>query len=377
MTGWGKRADMLVHEHDPFNAEPAPDVLGRSDVTPINAFYSRNHGPVPDLDPVAWRLEVSGLVERPLDLSLRALREDFEHHSVVATMQCAGNRRAGLIEVRDIDGEDPWRDGAIGTARWSGVRLADVLAAARPRIEASDVAFVAPDVSRLADPAQSYGSSIGLSKALSPETLIAWEMNGDALSRIHGAPARIVVPGYIGARSVKWVQGIHVLDHPSDNYFQATAYRILGAEADSDEAGPGDGISLGPWSLNCAILTPSSDDTVEAGRHTVTGYAVAAEHRSIARVDVSVDDGATWLEARTHDTRGPWTWRRWEIEVDLPEGPTVITARAWDDSGARQPSDPAALWNPKGYANTSWPRVSVHAGARPTPPVPLTGSPRG
>ncbi len=356
---WGKRADMLVHEVEPFNAETAPGVLAASDITAVSAFYSRNHGPAPLIEPADWTLSVDGLVERGLTLTLERLREDYEPVSVTATMQCAGNRRAGLIEVRDIPGEDPWRAGAIGTARWTGVRLRDVLTSAGVRDGATDVAFEAPDVSELASPSQPYGSSIGLAKAMSAEPLIAWAMNDRPLGRIHGAPARIVVPGYIGARSVKWVQRIHVQDRPSDNYFQATAYRILEPDADPTEAGPGDGISLGPWSLNCDILEPRSG-VGRAGPLEVAGYAVAAEHRTVARVEVSLDAGATWAQAELEEPAGEWTWRRWRARLELPAGRTVIVARAWDDSGALQPQEPASLWNPKGYANTSWPSLEIH-----------------
>jgi len=363
VTRWGKRADMLVHEEDPFNAESAPDVLASTDLTPLEAFYSRNHGPLPDLDVDGWRLQVSGLVGSQLSLSLDDLKAGYEPHRLVATLQCAGNRRAGLMAVRDIEGEDPWRAGAIGTTSWTGARLADVLATAGPLASATDVAFAAPDVSELADPQQPYGSSISLAKALAPETLIAWEMDDAPLTRVHGAPARIVVPGYIGARSVKWVERIEVRDAPSDNYFQATAYRVLPSDADPDSAGPGDGISLGPWSLNCDILVPAPG-SVATGAQVVSGYAVAAEHREVARVEVSTDEGRTWVPAHLHEAPSPWSWRRWEVEVVLPAGRTVITARAWDDSGAQQPSDPANLWNPKGYANTAWPSVSVDASGR-------------
>ncbi len=130
MTGWGKRHDMVVHEQDPYNAEPPPSALAGHPLTPLDAFYSRNHGPIQELDAAAWRLTVDGLVERPLELTLAALQAAGEVRTLAVTLQCAGNRRAGLIAVRDIPGEDPWRDGATSTARWSGVRLADVLAAA-------------------------------------------------------------------------------------------------------------------------------------------------------------------------------------------------------------------------------------------------------
>ncbi|UIJ35957.1 molybdopterin-dependent oxidoreductase [Allobranchiibius sp. GilTou73] len=252
---------MLVHEEAPFNAEPTSAALAASYLTPTDTFYSRNHGPIPTLDPATWRLEVDGLVDRTLRLSLQELKDSFEEHEVTATVQCAGNRRAGLIAVRDIPGEDPWQDGATSTAIWAGIRLTDVLAAAGVTQDdaAADelhVAFQAPDVSELARPSQAYGGSIPLTKATRPEVLLAWSMNGEALAPVHGAPLRVVVPGWIGARSVKWLERVTVRHGPSDNYFQSVAYRLLPPDADPDAAGPGDGLSLGPIALNSAILSP-------------------------------------------------------------------------------------------------------------------------
>ena len=152
---------------------------------------------------------------------------------MVATLQCAGNRRAGLMAVRDIPGQHPWGPGATSTARWVGVRLGDVLAEAGIRPEATDIAFVAPDVAGEASPPQSYGGSITTGKASADEVLLAWEMNGEPLTVAHGAPVRVVVPGHIGARSVKWVEQITAQDHPSDNFFQQSAYRLLPADADT------------------------------------------------------------------------------------------------------------------------------------------------
>jgi sulfite oxidase len=141
---------------------------------------------------------------------------------VVATLACAGNRRAELLKVRPVPGKDPWAHGAISTADWGGARLADVLGA--PGVHPDDglhVAFAAPDVAPEATPVQSYGGSIPLTKAMSEEVLLAWQMNGQPLPRIHGGPVRVTVPGYIGARSVKWLTAITVQPFPSENYFQA------------------------------------------------------------------------------------------------------------------------------------------------------------
>jgi sulfite oxidase len=354
---WAKRDDMIVHDEEPFNAEPPPAVLAGGPLTPNDAFYSRNHGPFPDLDPVRWRLAIDGLVEREVLLSLADLRQRFEPHIQAVTLECAGNRRAELLAVRPVPGQVPWGPATISTAEWTGVRLADVLAESRPRTGARHVVFTAPDISPSVD--QPYGSSIPLAKACSGETLLAWEMNGEPLPRVHGGPVRVVVPGYIGARSVKWVQRITVQEHPAESYFQAEDYRLLPPDA---EPAPHRGISLGPLVMTSGILTPADGDRVPVGATEVIGYAFAAEGRRVARVDVSLDGGTAWTQAVVDDPPSPWAWQLWHTTVDLPRGSTELTARAWDDSGATQPEFPASLWNPAGYANNSWPRVRVDVG---------------
>jgi len=355
---YGKRADVIVHEQEPFNAETCHAALAESAVTPTDAFYVRGHGAVPDIDPGAWRLHVGGLVERELDLSLSTLREAFREREVVATLQCAGNRRAGLIAIRDIPGEAPWGPGATGTARWTGVALADVLALAGPLREAAHVGFDGADMCPEAKPAQRFGGSIPLDKARRPEVLLAWAMNDAPLAPVHGAPVRVVVPGYIGARSVKWLERIDVRAEPWPGYFQHVVYRLL---PEDDTPGPGKGMPLGIVALNADVLAPGDGATVAAGLVEVLGYAFAGGERHVARVDVSLDGGTTWRQADLLEDLGRWAWRQWRITVDLDPGEHEILVRAWDSSAATQPEDEAALWNPKGYVNNARPRVRVRA----------------
>src|ERR1700704_1954742 len=167
---WGKRRDMTVRGRLPFNAEPPASVLAGRGITALYAFYSRNHGPFPDIAPQQWRLTVDGMVDKPLTVTYDQLTNGHSAHSVVATLACAGNRRAELLKVHPIPGKDPWAHGAISTAQWRGARLADVLdAAGVHRGDGLHVAFGAPDVAPEAVPVQSYGSSIPLGKAMSEE----------------------------------------------------------------------------------------------------------------------------------------------------------------------------------------------------------------
>jgi len=359
-TVWGKREDMIVRNPSPFNAEPPASLLAEGGITGVDAFFSRNHGAFPDIPVEEWRLTVDGMATKPLELTYEELTTRFAAHSVVATLACAGNRRAELLKVRPIPGKEPWAHGAVSTAEWTGARLADVLEAAGVHHdEGLHVAFTAPDVAPEARPVQSYGSSIPLNKALSAEVLLAWEMNGQPLPRAHGGPVRVVVPGYIGARSVKWVTSVIVQPFPSQNYFQALDYRILPPEADADTVAPGEGISLSSVALNCDILAPTDGDRVAAGPLTIRGWALAGDGRAVARVDVSVDQGRTWRQAKLDPPPSRWAWRAWSLTVDIDAGPLTLMARAWDDTGAIQPESPASLWNPRGYGNNAYARIDL------------------
>jgi sulfite oxidase len=341
---------MLVHDEEPFNAEPPRGALAESDLTATDRFYVRNHGPVP-----AWGgcLRLDGLVDTPREFSLDELRA-LPRAQVIATLQCAGNRRAGMMALREIPGEAPWGPGATGTAAWTGASLAELLGLAGVRDGAAHVAFVGADVSSETSPPEPFAGSIPLAKALSPEVLLAFEMNGSPLPAVHGGPVRVVVPGYIGARSVKWVRRVEVRAEPCDGYFQDVAYRLL---AEDEEPGPGRGFPLGEVALNADVLSPDDGAAVAARELEVVGYAYAGGGRSVVRVDVAVD--GAWTRASLLDDLGCWAWRRWRARVGLSPGSHEIAVRAWDSAGVVQCAEP--VWNPGGYINNSWGRVRVEA----------------
>ena len=358
---WRKRADLVVHGDDPFNAEPPRAALADESVTSLDAFYVRNHGPVPEIDPSSWRLRVDGLVEGELELSLADLESGFARHEVVATLQCAGNRRVGFLSVRDIPGEAPWGPGATGTATWRGARLAHILGAAGLREEAGHVAFLGADVSDEPDPPQPFGASIPCHKATADEVLLAWSMNGAPLPAVHGAPLRVVVPGYTGARSVKWLERVTAGAEPSTNYFQAETYLLLPPDADPGNPPRGAGVPLGAIAISADFVSPEDGATVPVGTLRVTGYALAGDDRHVVRVDVSTDGGSSWRQAELADQPSPWSWRPWNAEVEVGAGSTEIVARAWDSASSAQPESSAHLWNPKGYVNNAWARITVTA----------------
>ncbi len=359
MTAWGKRADVVVHTREPFNAEAPPAAL-RTPLTDVDAFYSRNHGPIPDVDPATWTLRIEGLVDSPATLTLADLA-GFEQRELTATLQCAGNRRTELQAFRAVPGEVAWGPGATSTATWTGVRLSDVLATVGVRDEAAHVEFLAPDIAPDASPPQGFGGSVELGTALAGEVLLATGMNGAPLTRVHGAPVRVVVPGHIGARSVKWVDRVVLRADPSPNWFQAHAYRLVPADGDYGRDAETRGLALGPVAVAAAVVGPTPGATVPAGRLPVSGYAFAGDGRRVLRVDVSGDRGVTWVQAALDADLGRWAWRQWTARVDVAAGPTELVARAWDASGSTGPARAADVWNPKGYVNSSWARVPVTA----------------
>jgi sulfite oxidase len=205
-----------------------------------------------------------------------------------------------------------------------------------------------------------FGGSIPLAKALSPEVLIAYAMNGEPLTPEHGYPLRVVVPGYIGARSVKWLTRLIVQDAPSDNYFQQNDYRLLPVDTDLADADFGSGVMLGELPVNSAILSPADGAEVPSGPLLVQGYAVVGGGRTISRVDVSADGGRRWVTAQV-DRGGPWAWALWKAEIEVAPGPVEIVVRAFDSAAQAQPERLETVWNCKGYMNNAWHRVAVTA----------------
>lgn len=355
-----KHSSLIVRETEPFNAGPPPRLLHQAFITPQNLFFVRNHAPVPEVDPASYRLIVRGLVNEPLSLSLDELRSRFTKREVAATLQCAGNRRDMLTAIAPVAGEVPWGAEAISNARWGGVALRDVLDAAWFKDEARHVAFLGLDEIEKRGERFGFGGSVPVDKALGTEVILAYEMNGEPLPPVHGFPLRAIVPGYIGARSVKWLSEITLQTEPSDNYYQARAYKLFPPQTDAESADWERGLMLGELSVNSVITAPASGATIEGGSVLVQGYATAGGSRSVERVDVSADDGRTWTIATLAESDGePWTWRLWEARLELPAGIHTVTARAWDSAANTQPEDPRRIWNFKGYMNNAWDRVTV------------------
>ncbi len=356
------KSDLIVHSAKPLNAEPPLHRLRSGFVTNTSDFYIRSHGDLPDLDAETHKVRVTGKVTKSLDLTVGDLRSRFTPKTVMAVMQCAGNRRADMQQVEKTSG-DPWAPGAIGNAEWTGVALSEVLrAAGASEGEDLHVAFAAVDVAEN-DGAKDapYGVSIPMTKAMAGDVLLAWVMNGEPLTVEHGAPLRIVVPGYAGVRSAKWVGEIRVQDKPSDAFQQARDYLLFPPDMRKETQDPTRGTTIYEMPLNAAICEPAGGAHIEAGKTEVRGYAIATD-RAITRVDVSINGGRQWRQAMIEDHgNARWSWTLWHATLDIPAGEHELVVRAWDAAGQTQPAEPDDTWNFKGYLSAAWHRVRVTA----------------
>ena len=353
---------LIVRSEHPYNAEPPLTQLRANFLTPQATFYVRSHGEVPDLDEGQHRLRVDGRVATPLDLSMAELRERFPHRTVAATMQCAGNRRAELHRVRPVSG-DLWAPGAIGNAEWTGVALADVLRAAGAAADSAlHVAFSACDTVEMpGEGSFRFGISIPLGKAMSPEVLLAFAMNGEPLAPEHGFPLRAVVPGFAGVRSAKWLTGITVQDQPADNPMQQHNYKLLPPDVTEPTLDWEKGVTIDDMPLNAAICEPADQASLKAGATVLRGYAIATA-RGVTRVDVSADGGRSWRQAELERRPdAPWSWTFWQARLELSKGEHELVVRAWDSAGQTQPALLGDVWNPKGYLCAAWHRIRVRA----------------
>ncbi len=351
---------LLVHSKAPMNAEPPLPELVRSWVTPVESFFIRSHGNTPEINADLFRLSVEGLVESPLTLSLAELGR-FEQHAVTATLTCAGNRRSEHSRIKPVKGVQ-WREGAIGNAKWRGMRLSDLLKKVGVRESAKHVWFEGFDSVEDGGKTFSFGGSIPLEKALldrevSPGALLATTMNDKPLTADHGFPVRVVVPGYIGARSVKWLSKIIVSDRPSPNHFVADVYKLVdeGTLLEVAENAP-----IYRMPLNSAICTPTAGAALKPGRVEVAGYALpsGAPGVSIRKVEVSADQGRSWVEAKLTTPASEFCWQLWSAEIAVNSATKELIVRAIDSRGEAQPE--TVRWNAKGYLFNAWHHVPVN-----------------
>lgn len=351
-----KARDLVLHTDRPPNLE-TPLHYFRSDLTPNDAFFVRWHLPnLPQsIDPRAFRLAVSGHVDRPLSLSLDELRR-FEPVSIVAVNQCSGNSRA-QFEPR-VAGVQ-WGSGALGNAKWTGVRLKDVLAKAGMKAGAVDVTFAGLDKPQL-DATPPFVKSLDVAHANDGQVLIAYAMNDAPLPMLNGFPLRLVVPGWYSTYWVKSLDRIEVLSNAFDGYWMKKAYRIPKAP-NADEA-PADlakeTAPIGRMNVRSLVVRPESSETVRVGQPVEIEGVAFDGGSGIRSVDVSTDGGGTWTAARLDADLGKYSFRRWRASWTPAEaGERSIVARATSNEGETQRDTPG--WNRAGYMRNVAERTTV------------------
>ncbi|MFI5255324.1 MAG: sulfite oxidase [Candidatus Limnocylindrales bacterium] len=313
----------------------------RYDLTPVGLHYLLVHFDIPALDPDAWRLAVGGLVDRPLSLSLADLRAR-PATTLAVTMECAGNGRARL-QPRPIS--QPWLVEAIGTAEWTGVPLREVLAQAGLRPDGVELVFSGADHGLQGDVEQDYARSLSVADASRPEVLLAYAMNGRPLEPQHGAPLRLLVPGWYGMTSVKWLTRIEVVALPFEGYQQAVAYRYQDGEDDPGEA-------TTRIRVRALMIPPGFPDFlsrrrfVEAGSVELRGRAWSGQ-APVVRVEVGIDE--QWADARLEAPIGEFAWRAWRFDWPATAGEHRLAVRATDAAGGTQPLEQP--WNYQGMGN--------------------------
>ena len=325
----------------------------RHPLTPVGLHYLLIHYDIPHVDPGEWCLQIGGKVSTPLQLSLDDLRQR-PRHSETVTMECAGNGRA-LMHPRPFS--QPWLQEAVGTAIWTGTPLGPLLDEAGIAADAIEIVFTGLDRGVDGGEDQFYERSLSIDDARRLEVVLAYDMNGSPLLAQHGAPVRLVVPGWYGMANVKWLSRITVVDQPFTGYQQQHSYRF---RSDPDE----DGTPMSR-SLPRALMTPPGiPDFYTRARFVAVG-ACRLEGRAwsgwgaVAGVQVSVDDGGTWHEADVGPADlGQWAWQAWSYDWNPTEpGEHVVCCRARDSAGNDQANYPP--WNVGGYANPAPHRLHV------------------
>ena len=326
-------------------------------LTPVPHFFVRNHMHEPSelsANPgnSDWRLSVGGEVDKPITLTFPELSK-FETHSVVNTLECAGNGRS--LQRPQVPGVQ-WGKGAVSTARFSGPRLRDVLQRAGIKPTGKHVMFRGLD--EVPGKVPPFIRSIPIEKALDSDTLVAMQMNGAPLTKHHGFPARALVPGWIGAASCKWLTEIKILESEFVGNFMSPGYRFPNQPVKpGDAVKPEDTHPLTALNVKSVISGPIDGAKLKPGKVAVRGAAWAGE-ADIVKVEVSTDGGTSWNPAAFGHDQAHYAWRLWTYDFKTKGGDYTILSRATDSLGRTQPSTP--VWNPSGYLYNAADQVKIH-----------------
>jgi sulfite oxidase len=367
-----KHKDMLHLLQFPYNGEPPKRLVTAKAITPNPLHFVRNHGGIPIIDEDKWFMTLDGLVANPKKYTLEDLKNETQFPQIeeYVTIQCSGTRRIEQIALYGGQGDEvpqaPWAEGAIGTAKYRGISLKKLvkdcggLINGAKHLELYGAETYVKDLNVM-----NYLVSVPWSKVKANEVLLAWEMNGEPLPKIHGFPLRVVVLGYIGARSVKWLYRIKAIENPSIAPVQSREYLYFNQQIGKHNQCPTDGIQIQEMPVSSAIMSPWSKHVIiHNGQINCKGWAYSGGGRWPERVELSADGGFSWYEVPQENMskKGRWTWRTWEI--DLPcdvEGWIEIVCRCWDNALNTQPSTVRSAWNWGLHVTHSAHRISVYS----------------
>jgi len=359
LVQYPQKRPLIRQTSRPVQLETPFSVYDEGVLTPNDAFFVRYHwANIPThVDPASYRIAVQGKVGKPLSLSLQQLKHDFEPVEVVAVNQCSGNSR-GLVSPRTGGGQ--LGNGAMGNARWRGVRLRDVLAKAGVQAGATQVTFNGLDTPVLPQ-SPDFIKALDIDHANDGEVMLAYAMNGADLPLLNGYPVRLVVPGYFGTYWVKHVAEIKVIDGSFDGFFMATAYRLPDNACACEKPGAlaPKTRPIGHFAVRSFITNLIDGAQVHAGKETAVRGIAFDGGQGIREVALSADGGKTWQATRLGKDLGRYSFREWNAALRLPAGAHTLMARATSNGGETQPLDP--LWNHAGYRRNVVEAVHVAA----------------
>jgi sulfite oxidase len=335
------------------------EALGQHWLTPNDDFFllSRHRVDVSGEERLNWQLTVAGEVDHAANFTIGELRnaKTFPRAEIYACIQCAGYGRRFFEPSFRVA---PWGTGAIGNALWGGIRLADVLGRVRLGAVVKHVAFAGKDCMEIDPP---YIKSIPLEKAMAPDTLLAFQMNGAELPLAHGGPLRLIVPGWAGTYSMKWLQRIEARSESWKGYWMSVAYQLPNSTEPTEPIDTGTAalptVPLTAIFVNSMITSPLDGQRISAKGSIIQGFAWSGV-AEVDRVEVSTNGGKTWREAHLSSPSYRFAWRRWQVHWSPSPGTYNVMARASDRSGATQPLD-RTKWNPGGYEWHAAPSISI------------------
>ncbi|KAI0836448.1 molybdopterin binding oxidoreductase [Hypoxylon sp. FL0890] len=367
-----KSPDMLHLLQFPYNGEPPKRLVIAQPVTPNPLHFIRNHGGIPSIEPSAWFLRLDGLVKEPKKLTLADLQDEsrFPRMERLVTIQCSGTRRIEQIMLYAGEGDEminaPWAEGAIGTARYVGVSLKKVIKYCGGLEEdGKHLELVGADTYFKMNEVMNYAISVPYSKVKANEVMLVWEMNGEPLPKIHGAPVRAVVMGYIGARSVKWLYRITAISQPTRAPVQSKEYLYFNQQVGKHNQRWTDGIQIQEMPVSSAIMSPwNKQVVVHKGKIEVKGWAYSGGGRWPERVEVSADGGFSWYAVPVENLseKHKFAWRTWHMWLPCDvEGWIEILVRCWDNALNTQPIQVRDAWNWCLHVTSSAHRIKVYS----------------